>query len=142
MSDETRKKRFQRVRDHFQANAVRAHFEEHREAYIAGAACLLAGAVGATTVVARKPDILAANKIIALLAWKPTQILEQHVIQIKRGRPGNPVRCVQTGSVFPSQGEAARSMGLSPGNLSQHLNGKYKHVGGYTFNRLEEAAEA
>lgn len=57
----------------------------------------------------------------------------------RHGHPGYLVRCEETGGVFASQNRAAEACGISPANLSQHLNGKYESAGGLHFERLGEA---
>lgn len=47
---------------------------------------------------------------------------------------------IETGEVFASQGRAADLMDIDRSNLSQHLKGRVDSVGGYTFEKLGEAA--
>lgn len=42
------------------------------------------------------------------------------------GRPSKPIRCVETGQIFPSINAAAQELGIPQGNLSKHL--KYPQV--------------
>ncbi len=55
-----------------------------------------------------------------------------------RGHRGNKVRHDQTGILYASQNLAAESLGLDPGALSKHLNGRSAHVKGNTFTNLGE----
>jgi hypothetical protein len=52
------------------------------------------------------------------------------------------IRCDQTGVIYPSLKVAAEAMFLARGNLSLHVNGKIKHVKGYTFTILNESEDA
>lgn len=110
---------------------VKAHLKEHKVAYIAGGVGVAAGVV---VTLALKSDI----KVTGIIIGK-NNTLNQTTLLVRRGHPGNVIRCIQTGEVFASQGRAAEAMGISPSNLSQHLNGKYAHAGGYTFENLGEA---
>jgi hypothetical protein len=47
-----------------------------------------------------------------------------------------PVKCIQTGIVYPSIIDAAKNLGLYCGHISEHLRGKHKHVGGFTFQKM------
>ena len=50
-----------------------------------------------------------------------------------------PIRCVDTGEVFPSQIAAALAHGTRPSNLSDHLKGKSITVGGRTYEYVQNA---
>lgn len=52
------------------------------------------------------------------------------------GHPGFVTRCVDTGEVFLSQGEAARAYGIPESMLSKHLNFGRPLVEGVSFERL------
>jgi hypothetical protein len=53
-----------------------------------------------------------------------------------RGHPGYLVRCLETNEIFPSQKEAARTMGVYPSLISGHLRGKLPDVDGQHFERV------
>jgi hypothetical protein len=53
-----------------------------------------------------------------------------------RGNPGYITKCLDTGELFETQGDAARIMGVSKNVLSAHLNGKFPDVDGLHFERL------
>lgn len=46
------------------------------------------------------------------------------------------VRCLQTGEIYASTTAAARALGLSPGSVSNVVNGRWESVSGYTFFRV------
>lgn len=58
---------------------------------------------------------------------------ESAVVKERRKRETRPVRCIETGEEYESAAECARELGISPSNLSNHLNKVLKRVGGYTF---------
>lgn len=55
-----------------------------------------------------------------------------------RGKVGRPVRCVQTGIVYPSGRAAAKALGLTQGAVSNVVVGRYKSVRGLQFERVTE----
>ena len=116
---------------------IKTHFKKHKEAYIVGSACLLIGAATAVLIVTRKGvDVTVAQKGVFVNSPITNTVV---TILERRGHPGNVIRCIETGEVFASQQRAAELLGLSAGNLSQHLSGKYAHVSGLTFEILGEA---
>lgn len=58
----------------------------------------------------------------------------------RQGPPSWIIRCKETGEVFVSQKAAALAMNLPMSHISLHLNGKMKHVRGFTFERIAMAA--
>jgi hypothetical protein len=119
--------------------AVKNHVVEHKAAYISGAICFVAGAAGATVVLANGIVLIDAFNP-QILSYKPihTHVSETTVINPIRGHRGNKIYCDQTGITYPSQNVAAAELGLKASNLSSHLHGKNAHVGGYTFANLGE----
>ncbi len=49
-----------------------------------------------------------------------------------------PVRCIETGEVFPSGKACAEAMGVKTSNLSNVLQGKLNRTGGFTFEYVEK----
>lgn len=47
----------------------------------------------------------------------------------------SPVFCVTNGRTYLSVTIAALMLGICRGNLTKHLKGERKHVGGYVFTR-------
>ena len=58
------------------------------------------------------------------------------VLRDGRGHPGYVVKCLETGSIYLSQAEAAKAMGFTPSTLSQHLNGMRSHIHGFHLERV------
>lgn len=115
---------------------VKVHVRAHKEAYIAGAAGLAVG-LGAGFYVSR-PQLI---QIVDAFNFKYKSPTITQIIQmlVRRGHPGNVVRCNETGEVFASQNRAAQALGLTPTDVAQQLNGWRQHAHGYTFERLGEA---
>jgi hypothetical protein len=121
-----------------QIQKVRDHFRENKTLYITGGVCLIAGVAGGA--LAFRKNALVDNKITQVLSYKPEAKLEVFIEAL--GDPGNIVQDTTTGSIYASQGQAARELGVSPIHISQHLNGKREHVNGHTFTKLGKAAVA
>ncbi len=140
MNEETRKKRrFERVREHFKTQAVREHVEAHREAYVAGALAFLAG--GTTVLVmGRRPEVQAVQKIIGGIVWHPTQTLEQTTLLVRRGHPGFIMLVRETGEEFASKNRVAALFGVNRRELAKIPKGESRRIGDYTFENLGEAA--
>ena len=68
--------------------------------------------------------------------WKGRQHTEATKELMREGKLGMSIRCLETGEVFPSINEAARSLGISKSNLRLHLKGRNKHAAGYTFEMV------
>jgi hypothetical protein len=61
--------------------------------------------------------------------------------EITQRNRGCPVRCVETGIVYPSQRECARQTGQSQGNIYNVLTGKFKQINGLHFEYADKSLE-
>lgn len=50
-------------------------------------------------------------------------------------RPIRPIKCIETGIIYPSLRETARQTGINPSSISSQINGHKRVAGGYTFTR-------
>ena len=125
---------------------VKTHVKENKKIYLAcgGTAVVAAtvAAVGTMIVVKRKaPSVEATNQIIAAVAWKPRQELNQYVIElVERSTPSKAVHLVGTDRYFSSLHEAARETGHSVTKISRQVNGHIPDLNGDVFELLEPAA--
>jgi hypothetical protein len=123
---------------------IKTHFQENKRAYAIAGSCLVIGAaIGAiiVAILAAKND--AANNaeidVENLFCWKP--ITNSEIVQIHipmPGNSGNAVQCVETGTVYASQNEAARAMNVDRATVSRHMNGLIDFVDGFTLRKLTE----
>ena len=114
---------------------VKIHLQENKKVYIVGGAALVVGAIGGAVYMGGGVQIVDSFK---LLNWKSPH--SSMTVLIRRGHPGNIIKCLETGELFASQNRAAAVNGLSASNLSQHLNGKQDAVSGLHFeSNLGEA---
>lgn len=70
------------------------------------------------------------------LEWVTRSENEKHKIYVLNKKSGalilpKPVRCIETGEIFPSQAEAARKNGVTQGAISLAIYGKTKTSAGY-----------
>lgn len=49
------------------------------------------------------------------------------------------IKCVETGEIFESAAAAAHSLGCGRSAMSNHLSGRFPHIRGKHFVRIEEA---
>jgi hypothetical protein len=126
---------------------VKTHFRENKKVYLAGAGG--AAFAGITCLIMRRVPLQSINRDTVVIAGRDAvvarkKIVMKNVSYISSDRQGPPswvVRCKETNDIFSSQRSAALEMGLSPAQLSQHLNGtRHSDVGGYTFERICMAA--
>lgn len=118
---------------------IRTHISENRKVYIAAGVGIAVGA-GITAVILKKPETQIAPKINQILSYKPNATLEVHIEAL--GDPGNIIQDLTTGTVYASQGQAARELGLSASDISKHLAGKCDSVKGHQFAKLGKASLA
>ena len=114
---------------------IKKHVKTHKAVYISSSIALVGGIVvglvsGRNTVV--------KSTAVQILAWKSTQTIEVFVEAL--GDPGNVIQDVATGTIYASQGQAAKELGLSASAISKHLHGITPHVKGHTFKFLGKAA--
>lgn len=114
------------------------HMQEHRVTYIASSVSVVTGFGVAVAIGLTRVDLIQIIDAFKLQINSPTTN-EITTTLLRRGHPGNIVKCLETGEVFASQGRTALVMGISPGTLSKHLSGKISDAGGYTFTVLGEA---
>ena len=56
-------------------------------------------------------------------------------------RSSKPVRCLETGIIYPNAYEAERQLGIDRANISHCCNGRYKTAGGYHWEFVNQIAE-
>lgn len=74
-----------------------------------------------------------ASKRIAELGYRPHCNLYGHDLRVHNRR----IRC-SNGEIYNSQSDAARALGLHQGNLSKHMKGFSKTIGGYWFEYVDD----
>ena len=124
---------------------IKNHVRENKKAYLIGGGVLVVGAatgvgyfLGVRTVPQSVETMVAPSNNINGLAWKPVQTIE--VVVEALGDPGNIVQDLTTGTIYASQRQAATALGVHPGRVSDHLNGRTDNVAGHVLQKLGKAA--
>ena len=123
---------------------IKSHLKENKKVYIAATVGVVVGAVS-VFIITRHGNVIQTtssrgnNVNIKNVLAKNVTVVTTYLED--RTNYAIPVRCIETGEVFGSQNRAATLLGLNPGDLSSHLNGKYDHVKGLHFERVNEAVE-
>lgn len=114
---------------------TKKHVKEHKELYITGTVCLIAGA--AVGLVARVQLVQVVDAMnVKYKSPTNTQIIN---MLDRRGHPGYVVQNNETGQPFLSLNQACEMDGINRGDLYRHLKGELPHVKGHTYSVLGEA---
>ena len=116
---------------------LKQHWQENKKLYIVGATSATIGALGAAAVIFKLSPKIANVQAIQALTYKSTQTVEVWIEAL--GDPGNIIQDMTTGTIYASQGQAAKALGVSPSYVSQHLNGIRDHVKGHQLKVLGKA---
>ena len=124
---------------------IKNHVRENKKAYLIGGGVVVVGAaagvgyiLGVRTTPKNVETLVAPSNTINGLAWKPVQTIE--VVVEALGDPGNIVQDLTTGTIYASQRQAATALGVHPGRVSDHLNGRTANVAGHVLQKLGKAA--
>ncbi|QGJ89101.1 hypothetical protein PBI_UNTOUCHABLE_57 [Gordonia phage Untouchable] len=120
------------------AGRVKNHIKRNKTVYIVGATCLVVGAVGGVAMVKTTSPIKVQPKINQVLSWKPEAHLEVYIEAL--GDPGNIIQDTTTGTIYASQRQAAKALGVDPSRVSEHLKGARSHINGHELVKLGKAA--
>jgi hypothetical protein len=127
------------VRTPTKLDKFKKHLKDNRAVYIALGVGVAIGTVATLVIFKRDAIVITINDSFNITnrATKTNTVVTNLT---RQGHPGFKVRCNETGVVFPSIHNAAKSMDMNPSQLSQHLQGKLPHVKGKTFTKLGEMA--
>ena len=118
------------------AEKVRAHIERNKNRYYAGSIVVVAGI---TCYIMRGRTVVgsAASEVnIRPLAFFSKQNVVTVIEREGRGHPGYLVKCLETGDIFRTQGDAARTLGVDKSTMSRHIQGIYPNVNDLHFERI------
>jgi len=117
---------------------IKNHIKEHKKEYLIGVAGI-AGIIVTYFVASNRKEVNAL-KIAMAKGWKPQSTFIDIKYETPRtGRPGDIVRCKETGQIWPSIKDTANEIGVAPTTLGQHLNNRFKHwqdINGYHYEKL------
>lgn len=125
---------------------TRAHIERNKRRYLIGGAVAGVALVGVggyilgartkpktvENIIAPKPSIKQAG-----LVWKSPPTIEITIEAL--GDPGNIVQDLTTGTIYASQGQAARALGVHSGTMANHLKGVTDSINGHKLVKLGKA---
>lgn len=124
--------------------SIKNHVREHKKAYVVGgtvAAVGVAAGVGYILGVRTTPKnvetLVAPSNTINGLAWKPTQTIE--VVVEALGDPGNIIQDLNTGTIYASQNQAAKALGVDKSVITRHLQGTLETAKGHKLVKLGKA---
>lgn len=117
---------------------IKTHFRENRNFYIGLGVGL---AVGTTGVVIFS-KLQTTGNISLPRFWSPGDNNIMTVFINPLGDPGNVIQCVETGTVYASQGQAARELGISKTSISNAVRNGDSVSGGQHFLFLAKAGQA
>lgn len=129
-----------------QIQKIKQHFTNNIDLYIVGSVCIVVSA-GVTYYFTRQsgvPEAITniAPKISNVICWKPTSNQTVEVFIEALGDPGNIIQDITTGTVYASQGQAAKALGVYPSMITRHLQGSIPDVKGHVFEKLGKAMVA
>ena len=116
---------------------IKSHIKNNRKVYIAAGIGILVGVAGTLAL-----NRVYFSEIVMTRIWSPGDNNIMKIFINPLGDPGNVVQCIETGTVYASQGQAARELGLDPSTISRHLNGEFPDVKGNHLVVLGKAGQA
>lgn len=116
---------------------IKTHVCANKKFYIVAATSAIAGGM-LVYVLANHKD---TEKISMRRILSPgdNNVLKVYISPL--GDPGNVVQCVETGTIYASQNQAAREIGVDRSIMSKHLNGENEHILGQHYVVLGKAGQ-
>jgi len=117
---------------------IKNHLVENKKVYIAAVAGAVMGGIVVLMIIKyrRLPSEINVTRILS-----PGDENIMKVFINPLGDPGNVVQCVETGTVYASQGQAARELGVYSSRISEHLSGKLPNIHGNHLMFLGKAGQ-
>jgi len=119
--------------------SVRTHIRNNKVTYIACG--VTAVVVAGVTYYVCGNSALVNVRPIQILNWKSHQTIE--VVIEALGHPGNVIQDVTDGvggTIWASQNQAAKALGVLPARISEHLAGKIPDVAGRVLMKIGTAS--
>jgi len=119
---------------------IKQHFHNNKKVYITGGVCLVVGAAGGVLYASKKAEMIVDAYKLQINSPTTNNIITQLILPAL-GDPGNVVQCIETGTIYASQRQAAKELGLSTSNVSKHLHGQLSHVKGNHLKVIGKAGQ-
>lgn len=119
---------------------IKTHFRENKKVYIACGVTAAATAIGTAFVLSDRGSVITKFYTKQIGVVNKNNNIEVYIEAL--GDPGNIVQDTVTGTVYASQGQAARGLGVTPARVSEHLSGKIDSINGHVLTRLGKAPVA
>lgn len=123
---------------------IKAHIQKRKIAYSFGTGVVIAG----ITIYIMRSIALQRGANVGILQRGVTNIASPFsfnnkqsiniitVLESQKGHPGWPIRCIETGKKWLTQGSAAKDLGVSESVMSGHIQGKLPDIYGLHFERM------
>lgn len=120
---------------------VKKHFSDNKQLYLGiGIGAVVTAAVAYLIIQGKDSvDVTAIQKGYTITGDVSNTI--NQIIEVGISRPGPKsfvIQCLESQKTWPSMRSAAEDLGVNPGKLSSHLNGKFPDVNGLHFEKLAE----
>ncbi len=113
---------------------IKNHLSENKVTYFVGTGCLVVGTAVGFFAFGGGVQIVDSLKV-TLINWKSPHTSTTILVPQGNGY-GYKVKDTTTGSLYPSQGCAAKALGVCPSVMSGHLTGKIDDVNGHILERI------
>lgn len=124
--------------------SLKSHWQKHKTTYLAsGVTAIVVG--GVTYFLVRRTGVTMIDNVEMLNQVKQTGIINKNTIEVyveALGDPGNIVQDLTTGTIYASQNQAAKELGVYPARLTEHFQGKLPDVNGHVFQKIAKASVA
>jgi len=115
---------------------IKQHFIGHKEAYIAGVSCFIAGVVTCYVLKNKQTQVVDSYKLVQ---YKSPHVSQTIMAIPPRGNRGNVIVNVNDPDEhYSSIRDAAKQLGVSPAQVRAHLSGKKPLINGETYKNLGE----
>jgi hypothetical protein len=120
---------------------IKTHIKENKKTYIVGGVCFVVGA--AAMAIVKGSQNTAIVDSFNILKYKSPHTSQTVLVALPQlGHPGNAVQVVgDPGTIYASQGEAARALGVTPTAVGKHLKGDIPNVAGVVLKKITEKGE-
>lgn len=115
---------------------IKKHVQDNKKYYIIGGVVVgLAAAGAAGYILGTKTSPKDVENFVApsikqqgIVVWRPEATLEVTIEAL--GDPGNIIQDVTTGTIYASQNQAAKALGVTKSTMSRHINGELDFIAG------------